>query len=116
MSVANFPVNLFEHYHAHLYYDQQSWPMAEDLLRYIEQEMRYKVGRRHHKLVGPHPMWSCQISFNKGSFDQLIDWLGSNRQGLSVLVHPVTDNDLKDHTELASWLGEPLNLNLGLFR
>ena len=32
--------------------------------------------------------------------------------GLTVLVHPLTDDDLADHTTLAHWIGSPLPLDL----
>ena len=32
--------------------------------------------------------------------------------GLTALVHPLTDDDLADHTTLAHWIGEPLALDL----
>ena len=32
--------------------------------------------------------------------------------GLAALVHPLTDDDLADHTRLAHWIGEPLELDL----
>jgi aromatic ring-cleaving dioxygenase len=38
-----------------------------------------------------------------------------NRDGLVVLVHPETGNDLIDHTTHAAWLGPPLPLRLGVF-
>jgi DOPA 4,5-dioxygenase len=31
--------------------------------------------------------------------------------GLTCLIHPLTDDDLADHTTLAQWLGEPLPLD-----
>jgi DOPA 4,5-dioxygenase len=31
--------------------------------------------------------------------------------GLTALVHPLTDDDLADHTSLAQWIGEPLVLD-----
>ncbi len=116
MSTSLYPVNHHQHYHAHLYYDQKTLSVAEKLLLTVEQEMNFKVGRRHQKCVGPHPMWSCQISFNSESFDELISWLDAHRAGLSVLVHPLTDDDLIDHTTLACWLGEPVELRLAMFQ
>jgi DOPA 4,5-dioxygenase len=73
------------------------------------------MGRVHQKLVGPHPHWSCQLSFDSTQFDKLIPWLEQNRGGLTVLVHGVTGNDLEDHTTNASWLGAPAKLNLEVF-
>jgi DOPA 4,5-dioxygenase len=32
--------------------------------------------------------------------------------GLRALVHPLTDDDLADHTNLAQWIGEPLELDV----
>jgi DOPA 4,5-dioxygenase len=116
MSTAQYPVNDHQHYHAHLYYDEVSWPIAEKILLTIEDKMEYKVGRRHKKCVGPHPMWSCQISFDSQSFDGLIPWLDKHREGLSVLVHPITIDDLIDHTKLACWLGQPVALRLKMFQ
>ena len=31
---------------------------------------------------------------------------------MCVLVHPLTDDDLADHTALGRWIGEPLDLDL----
>ena len=35
-----------------------------------------------------------------------------NRQGLDVLVHPLTDNSYDDHSRYAMWLGTPVALRL----
>jgi DOPA 4,5-dioxygenase len=33
---------------------------------------------------------------------------------LRALVHPLTDDDLADHTTLAEWIGEPLELDVSV--
>ena len=33
-----------------------------------------------------------------------------NRQGLDILLHPLTDDKVEDHTAHAVWLGRPVNL------
>ena len=48
-------------------------------------------------------------------FEPFIKWLDDNRKGLTVLVHAVTDDDLKDHTDYAYWLGNEEKLNLSIF-
>ena len=35
-----------------------------------------------------------------------------NRQGLDVLVHPLTHNSYDDHSRYAVWLGSPVMLRL----
>ena len=35
-----------------------------------------------------------------------------NREGLDVLVHPLTESNYDDHSKLALWLGTPVPLRL----
>jgi DOPA 4,5-dioxygenase len=35
-----------------------------------------------------------------------------NREGLAVLVHPLTESNLDDHSKYAIWLGAPVPLRL----
>jgi len=39
-----------------------------------------------------------------------------NREGLDVLVHPLTDNSFDDHSRYAVWLGAPVALRLNTIR
>lgn len=102
-------------YHAHLYFDAESLSLATDICGQVEQHSKVKVGRIHQKNVGPHPMWSCQFSFDQSCHDRFVSWLADNRAGLSVLIHPLSGDDYKDHTEYAAWLGEPQILDLSMF-
>ena len=109
------PVNRYQAYHAHIYFDDLTQAQARLLCKTAGEMLEVKVGRFHTKLVGPHPHWSCQLSFSSSQFDEVITWLELNRNGLDILVHGVTGNNLKDHTEHASWLGESSQLNLEIF-
>lgn len=109
------PTNHYDRYHAHVYFDAASVAMASSLCHQAGELFGIQVGRVHQKLVGPHPRWSCQLSFSKDQFDQLIPWLDKNRDELTVFVHALTGNDLEDHTTHASWLGEAVPLNLSIF-
>ena len=110
------PENAYAKYHAHVYFDQGTVETAAQLCKRAGELFGVAVGRVHQKNVGPHPRWSCQLSFDAGQFDGLIPWLEENRSGMTVLVHALTGNDLADHTEHAAWLGEPVELNLEMFR
>ena len=110
------PVNSHKAYHAHVYFNEQSKLIAKSLCREAGEKFGLKVGRFHEKLVGPHPCWSCQITFGTRDFECFIPWLEEQRQDLTVLVHALTGNDLQDHTEFAYWLGQPVKLNLGMFK
>jgi aromatic ring-cleaving dioxygenase len=39
-----------------------------------------------------------------------------NRDGLDVLVHPLSDSSYNDHTALAMWLGSPVALRTDTLR
>ena len=70
---------------------------------------------KHKKPVGPHPKWSCQLSFDADEFERLVPWLDANRGGLDILVHPLTGDVLAEHTEHARWLGDEVELNVEIF-
>ena len=109
------PRNVFEKYHAHVYFDEKTTEQAREICQTAAKLFCVAMGRVHQKPVGPHPHWSCQLAFDSTQFDKLIPWLEEHRAGLNVLVHPVTDNHLEDHTTHASWLGKPAKLNLEVF-
>ncbi|MCW8885076.1 MAG: DOPA 4,5-dioxygenase family protein [Motiliproteus sp.] len=110
------PENIHTAYHAHVYYDQDSLEHAQKLCEQAGTLFNVNVGRLHQQNVGPHPCWSCQIAFSKNQFEQLIPWLDQQRQGLSILIHGVTGDDWKDHTDHVSWLGDAVELNLSFFK
>jgi len=53
--------------------------------------------------------------FTPTQFGALIPWLVINRGPLSVLVHP-SDEEERNHTQRATWLGERIPLDLRLFK
>ena len=62
--------------------------------------------------MGPHPVPQFQFIFTTAQFENIVPWLMLNRQGLDVLVHPLTDNSYDDHSRYAVWLGMPVRLKL----
>lgn len=109
------PVNVHQAYHAHIYFDADTVEQARDLYSQISNHFELKVGRFHEKLVGPHPRWSFQVIFGKKDFDRFVPWLDANRNGLTIFVHGLTGDDIKDHTDHAYWLGQGLALHLDVF-
>jgi aromatic ring-cleaving dioxygenase len=104
-------------YHAHLYYDPQSRPIAERLRVAIgERFPRARVGSWHDEPVGPHPVAMYQVAFTADEFPLLVPWLMLNREDLNILVHPLTGDSVADHTRFAVWLGSPLPLRVEVLR
>ncbi|MEH6628976.1 MAG: DOPA 4,5-dioxygenase family protein [Motiliproteus sp.] len=115
MKEAKRPTNAHKAYHAHIYFDEDTKAVAKKLCDASAEKYGLRVGRFHEKLIGPHPRWSCQVTFGSKDFDNYISWLDANREDLTVFVHAVTGDDLKDHTEFAYWLGLEVELDLGFF-
>ena len=109
-------ISSIEKYHAHVYFDRSTVEQAKLLCESAGKRFNVTVGRMHHKPIGPHPCWSCQLAFERSNHTDLLTWLALNRRGLTMAIHPLTGNDLKDHTDYASWMAKPQTLNLSIFK
>lgn len=104
-------------YHAHLYYAPETRPIAERLRGAIAARFpQARIGNWHDDPVGPHPVAMYQVAFAVDEFPRLVPWLMLNREELNVLVHPLTDDSVADHTRFALWLGSPLPLRVEVLR
>ena len=79
-------------YHAHVYYDTETKPIAERLAEAIGRQFTVKFGGFHDGPVGPHPVANLQIIFTTAEFANVVPWLMLNREGLDVLIHPLSDD------------------------
>jgi aromatic ring-cleaving dioxygenase len=101
-------------YHAHVYYDaERTRGRAERFRERIAAEFpQAKLGRWHDELVGPHPQSMYQIAFPASMLASFVPWLMRNRGELTILLHPETGNDYRDHTAHACWFGAVLPLRV----
>jgi DOPA 4,5-dioxygenase len=98
-------------YHAHIYATPEQLQKATALRQTFLNEPRVLfVGRVTKGKAGPHPIPQFEIHFLKRSLGPIVSKI--EKSGLRALVHPLTDDDLADHTTLAHWIGEPLDLDL----
>ena len=103
-------------YHAHVYYDDPSRERAAWVRAEIERLFEVRMGRWREEPVGPHPQAMYQVAFAAAEFGRIVPWLMLNRQGLTVLVHPDTGDDVADHGVHPLWLGEKLDLDIDTLR
>ena len=98
-------------WHAHIYYTDADRPAAEALRSEFRgyPEVAF-VGQMTDRGVGPHPIPQYEVHFVERSRDAVVAAIEAS--GLRALVHPLTDDDLADHTTLAHWIGEPLELDV----
>ena len=101
-------------YHAHIYFGPDTVAQARALCEAAAERFDVVMGRVHERPLGPHPDWSCQLAFKPAVFAELIPWLAMHRAGLVVFVHPISDNEVLDHTDRALWMGavRPLDLSV----
>lgn len=103
-------------FHAHVYYDPATRDAAARVRDGLAERFEVELGRWHGRPVGPHPKSMYQVKFAPGQFGGLVPWLMVHREGLDILVHPETGEDVEDHTDRALWLGEKLDLNIAVLR
>jgi len=99
-------------YHAHIYYSADERGRAERLRQDFQDNGDILfVGRMTDAGVGPHPIPQYEVHFLKSSLNEVVERIRVS--GLRALVHPLTDDDLADHTSLGQWIGgNPLELDL----
>lgn len=113
MTFPNRDLDAIDGWHAHIYYDPgKTKEVAARLRARIEAAFPdTRMGRWHDEAVGPHLISMYQVAFRADQFDRLVQWLALNRDGLSILVHPLTENAWNDHVVFGFWLGDRLPLD-----
>ncbi|KAJ9089866.1 hypothetical protein DSO57_1008547 [Entomophthora muscae] len=66
--------------------------------------------------IGPHPVGMFELHLRSPTdFAQFVPWFLINRGTHNALLHPNTQDPLKDHTINAMWFGDKLPLYLDIF-
>jgi aromatic ring-cleaving dioxygenase len=103
-------------FHAHVYYDAETKPKAAKLRETILARFKVEPGGFSDEPRGPHPISQFNVIFETSEFQHIVPWLMLNRDGLGVLVHPLTDSSYDDHSKNALWLGTPVPMKLEILR
>jgi DOPA 4,5-dioxygenase len=103
-------------FHAHVYFDADTRRTAEQIHDALGRQLGVNVGALHDRPVGPHAKPMFQVTITPEQFATVVPWLMVNRGGLSVLVHPTTDDEVADHDTSPLWMGESLPIDVELLR
>ncbi len=104
-------------YHIHFYCEPSQIPLCQTVREKMVQELPELdgAGPVRNKPIGPHPLPMFEAWFTTDHLDKVVRWSMQNRSGLSVMIHPLSGDDLADHRDYAMWLGPQLPLKLDIF-
>ena len=105
------PIREFD---AHVYYhleNQSKAAVLREKFKVVFESSEIKVGTLINHPIGPHPLPMFEINFKRRNFERIKAWLSQHHGELTVLIHEVTGDDPRDHTEGAFWLGAPVPLD-----
>jgi aromatic ring-cleaving dioxygenase len=111
-------MNVYNYYHGHFYFTAETMTSAE----LIRQKMTFDLPQLFRvfpfvpRPVGPHPFPMFEFHFRGSDLQTVRTWLEKNRAGHSVLLHPLTGDEIEDHTVFAEFVGEPVTLNIGFLK
>lgn len=98
-------------YHAHVYWKNDTERALAISLRTSFQLLECGLGAIHDKPIGPHPLPMYQIMYDSSNQIEVEALLST--QPMSVLLHEDIGIDhVRDHTDGARWINEPLTLDL----
>ncbi len=105
-------------YHIHIYtpspFDSFDARLMIDALEKLFPE--HVKGVYDVKVVGPHTQKNIEVDITSEGFAEVVQWLQMNNPAnLSVLVHPDTGDDIRDHLQAAMWIGHETPMNMEFF-
>jgi DOPA 4,5-dioxygenase len=105
-------------HHVHVYFNQAARPAAENLKAEIAQNFPdLKHGKLYTGPVGPHTEGQFVVYAPGDRHDAIKAFLKAHNNGLSILIHPVTGDDIADHSDAKTeWINKkPGLLNNNFF-
>jgi aromatic ring-cleaving dioxygenase len=100
-----------ESYHAHIYFDEDNYHKAELIRKWTAERFKVELGDWNLEPRGPHVTPSFYFGFTNDLLPVIVPWLQLNSLGLTILIHPNTDDPRADHLYYALWVNrsQPVN-------
>jgi DOPA 4,5-dioxygenase len=98
-------------YHAHIYFDEDSHEKAALLRKWVGERFHVELGNWNREPRGPHVTPSFYFGFTNDQLAVIVPWLQLNSLGLTILLHPNTEDPRADHLYYALWINrtQPVN-------
>ncbi|KAG8905862.1 hypothetical protein FRB99_008073 [Tulasnella sp. 403] len=113
--------NEIKEYHFHIYFLQNDAKASQAALQLRDAVLRLRrdgafvavpLFRVNTSPIGPHPVGSYEVWCPRESFASVFSYMALHHGELSVLVHPLTREERKDHDVRKAWIGPPFPLYL----
>lgn len=107
----------FEYYHVHIYCKNEQIPLCQQIREKMLLDLEKNIegaGPVRNRPVGPHPLPMFEAWFLADQLANVMEWVLKNRNDLPVLFHPLSGDEIKDHTDFAIWIGEKQDLDLSV--
>ena len=100
-----------ESYHAHIYFDEDSYAKAALIRKWAAERFSVELGNWNLEPRGPHVTPSFYFGFTNDLLPVIVPWLQLNSLGLTILLHPNTEDPRADHLYYALWVNrsQPVN-------
>ncbi len=97
-------------WHFHIYFPPDEIDKAHWLRAKMADKFRVALFQVDDEAGGPHPLPNIEVQVSCAELPRILPWLALNRQGLSVHVHPRSEDLIGDHLDWPLWLGTPVDL------
>lgn len=122
MQITTFEIKEW-HFHVYFYQNNEksvneAYKLRNNLIKQINKGYFKLVPleRINHQPIGPHIIASYEVWVPKEYFWKAFSWFTLNRNRLSILIHPLTSEEKKDHDERSVWMGKQLPLDLDMLK
>lgn len=98
-------------YHAHFYFDYDTHEKAALIRRWAGERFPVELGDWNLAPRGPHTTPSFYFGFTNDLLPVIVPWVQLNSLGLTILLHPNTDDPRADHLYYTLWVNrsQPVN-------
>ncbi len=98
-------------YHAHFYFDEDTYEKAALVRKWVIERFPVELGNWNLQPRGPHVTPSFYFGFTNDLLPIVVPWLQLNSLGLTILLHPNTDDPRADHLYYTLWVNrsQPVN-------
>ena len=105
------PYTDIKSYHAHFYFDEDTYEKAALVRKWSAERFPVELGNWNLTPRGPHVTPSFYFGFTNDLLPILVPWLQLNSLGLTILLHPNTDDPRADHLYYTLWVNrsQPVN-------